>query len=66
MFATHDAKLQELQDDINSIQQEVAMLQEDVGELFQRWRGLNSAGSGWSEQMEEGVGRGSGDTTCLT
>jgi len=59
MFATHDAELQELWDDINSIQQEVAMLWEDVGELFQRWRGSNSVGSGQSEQMEEGVGKGS-------
>ena len=58
MLTTHDTKLQELWNDINSIWQEMELLQEDIGELFQQWRESNSARLGWSEQMEEGVKKG--------
>jgi len=59
MLATHDAKLQELRDDINSVRQEMELLREDIGELFRQRRGSNSVRSGWSEQTEEGVKKGS-------
>ena len=59
MFATHDTELQELRDDINSVRQEMAMLREDIGELYRKQRGSKSAGSGRSAQTEEGVGNGS-------
>jgi len=59
MLATHDAKLQELRDDINSIRQEMELLREDIGELFWQWRESNIARLGQSEQTEDSVKKGS-------
>jgi len=59
MLATHNAELQELWDNINSVRQEMELLWEDIGELFWQWRESNSVRSRWSEQMDEGVKKGS-------
>jgi predicted nuclease with TOPRIM domain len=60
MLATHDAELREIQDDINSVRQEVALLQEDLRELFREVRMVSDrVRKGRSEVSEESEDEGS-------
>lgn len=52
LLATHEGDLQELRDDINSIRQEVAILREDLGEVFQVVRRIRGERSVESEREQ--------------